>query len=574
MNPRHVWAVSATSTTVLIFSAWYWLILYHGKALQSIVYTPKVTPYGVYTSVWEVCIYHVWFLVLGSVVDGNSLLTQLARWQHHDRPGLEHRVHSDLRQVLTARPSADETTPSRNNDADFTAVTMPKSIEDGAENIVVAHSARTIFYHVIQTLLDERFEETGVRKLRIGTHSVQFGSFYRLLQTLPDATIEFVQMDFHPLHWTLDAQSVDVEAFRSCDLILVQHVFGVPLPQDPLLELGKRYNIPVMEDCVQSGSLYGSYQGHPGADLTLWSGGLDKIPSCLGGGFAYFRNTPHGNKLYQACRDRNEALPVDSWRDRALSIFKQFVHLAIAKNTLGIDNLLGFTGYAWLREHHGNAIPWYHIGLQVRKDKALAPFQHETSKFLRRPSTAQLLAMRYGVRKTLHYEKVARLEISQRAFLLSHIPSQYHHNLFPWMTAEVLLAHERNLGISEFTWVVAPDAASRRRFTQFLSDRFVIALINTTWEYNGDNIGKDICQRLVYLPNLNEMTQAQIKHVASVLTAWSEEEQLDDMSETPSKSTTAQATKITNSETRQEGIQLQVNPIVNVPEYIVTAQSS
>ena len=61
----------------------------------------------------------------------------------------------------------------------------------------------------------------------------------------------------------------------------------------------RRHNVPILEDCVQSGSLFGRYTGDPRSDVVMYSGGLDKTPQCFGAGFGYFRDSHFGNHLYE-----------------------------------------------------------------------------------------------------------------------------------------------------------------------------------------------------------------------------------------------------------------------------------
>ena len=104
-----------------------------------------------------------------------------------------------------------------------------------------------------------------------------------------NCSIEYYEIDLKEEDWTLDSDMIEEEDVASCDLIMCQHLFGLPFCQDKLFELGKKNNIPILEDCVQSGSLFGEYTGDPRSDVVMYSGGLDKTPQCFGAGFGYFR---------------------------------------------------------------------------------------------------------------------------------------------------------------------------------------------------------------------------------------------------------------------------------------------
>ena len=111
--------------------------------------------------------------------------------------------------------------------------------------------------------------------------------------------IEYYEIDLREEDWTLDSDSIDEAELASCDLIMCQHLFGLPFRQERLFEVGRRSGVPILEDCVQSGSLFGRYTGDPRSDVVMYSGGLDKTPQCFGAGFGYFRDSHFGNHLYE-----------------------------------------------------------------------------------------------------------------------------------------------------------------------------------------------------------------------------------------------------------------------------------
>ena len=65
------------------------------------------------------------------------------------------------------------------------------------------------------------------------------------------------------------------------------------------------------------------------------------------------------------------------------------INLMVAKNSFGINNLVGVIAYVFASER-GESIQWHSISLKFRKSKAVAAFQHAESAFLRKPSIFQL----------------------------------------------------------------------------------------------------------------------------------------------------------------------------------------
>ena len=124
------------------------------------------------------------------------------------------------------------------------------------------------------------------------------------------------------------------------------------------------------------------------------------------------------------------------------------INLMVAKNSFGVNNLLGVAAYV-LASERGESIKWYSLSLKFRKSKHSTPFQHAESAFLRRPSVFQLQSILHGLTaKKSHYGRIARREVEGRDLLLSSIPAEYHRKLFPWYTPEVLQLHRENQGIS------------------------------------------------------------------------------------------------------------------------------
>lgn len=302
------------------------------------------------------------------------------------------------------------------------------------------------------------------------------------------------------------------------------HVFGVPFNMDRLFQLGKKHGIPIMEDCVQSGSLFGKYKGNPLSDVVIFSGGLDKTPQCFGAGLGFFRDSPNGNYLYEKCSAYHDSLPLDTWEARFVSCFNQLLHLALSQNTCFFNSLVGLIAYVVLMER-GEAIKWYKLSIAIRKNKSFTPFQHAESGFLRRPSPYQLLSIRHGLLKKKQMSIASQREIEDRELLLSVIPSKYHRKLFPWYTPELLKRQRENFGIQEFCWVASPTPEERLEMMDFINDRFLITMINTTWsfhEFTKLPVAKDLNERLIYLPNNQHNSKRGIVRVGKVLTEYCE----------------------------------------------------
>ncbi len=65
--------------------------------------------------------------------------------------------------------------------------------------------------------------------------------------------------DVHPYTYNLDSQSIESKISSKTKAILVVHLAGNPADMDQIVELAKRYNLSIIEDCAQSFLTY--YKG-------------------------------------------------------------------------------------------------------------------------------------------------------------------------------------------------------------------------------------------------------------------------------------------------------------------------
>jgi dTDP-4-amino-4,6-dideoxygalactose transaminase len=61
-----------------------------------------------------------------------------------------------------------------------------------------------------------------------------------------------VYADVDPLSQTMDPRSLENAMTEATSAILVVHLFGLPADLDPILEIGRRRGVPVVEDCAQA----------------------------------------------------------------------------------------------------------------------------------------------------------------------------------------------------------------------------------------------------------------------------------------------------------------------------------
>lgn len=96
-----------------------------------------------------------------------------------------------------------------------------------------------------------------------------------------------VLVDVSPDSWCVDPSAVEASITTKTKAILAVHIYGNLCEMDTLLEIGKHYNIPVIEDAAEAiGSIYhGKYAGSMGAFGVFSFHGTKTITTGEGGMF-------------------------------------------------------------------------------------------------------------------------------------------------------------------------------------------------------------------------------------------------------------------------------------------------
>ncbi len=157
--------------------------------------------------------------------------------------------------------------------------------------------------------------------------------------------------------------------------ILVAHLFGALYDLDPLIEIARRHNLIVIEDCAQCFDGLG-YTGHPKADIAMFSFGPLKTATALGGALVRVKDPELRNKMHQF----QSTYPVQSRQVYFVRILK-FAALKIA--TTRVFMSLIYKVFALFNQDYEDA-----IGNSVRGVAKLG-----TAEKLRFQPSAALLAM-------------------------------------------------------------------------------------------------------------------------------------------------------------------------------------
>ena len=144
-----------------------------------------------------------------------------------------------------------------------------------------------------------------------------------------------VLVDSDPLTWNMNLQQVEEKITEHTKVILVVHIFGLPVDIDPLLEIAKKKNIKIIEDAAE---MHGqTYKGKPCGsfgDISTFSFYPNKHITTGEGGMI----VTNDEKLAEDCR---------SLRNLCFQPKKRFVHERFGWN-YRMTNLQAALGLAQL----------------------------------------------------------------------------------------------------------------------------------------------------------------------------------------------------------------------------------
>jgi perosamine synthetase len=89
--------------------------------------------------------------------------------------------------------------------------------------------------------------------------------------------------------------------------IVIAHLFGTRLHLDPVIQIARQHNLTIIEDCAQ-GFESCRYDGHPGADVTMFSFGPIKTITAFGGAVFCVRD----ERLLAQMQSLEQLYPVQS----------------------------------------------------------------------------------------------------------------------------------------------------------------------------------------------------------------------------------------------------------------------
>ncbi len=119
--------------------------------------------------------------------------------------------------------------------------------------------------------------------------------------------------------FNIDPRLIEKAITPKTKAIIVQHTFGYPAQMNAIVELAKKHNIKVIEDCAHSlGAKYNNQLVGTFGDAAILSFGRDKMISSVSGGATITSSTELAKKL--------EELSTTALENSVFSIFQNSIH--------------------------------------------------------------------------------------------------------------------------------------------------------------------------------------------------------------------------------------------------------
>lgn len=120
--------------------------------------------------------------------------------------------------------------------------------------------------------------------------------------------------------WNMDVEAVESKITDRTAAILPVHIYGHPVDMDPLVELGERYEVPIVEDAAEAhGSEYKGHKAGSLGDVSCFSFYANKLITCGEGGMV-------------VTDDEDVAKRARLLKDLAYSASRRYVHSDVGFN--------------------------------------------------------------------------------------------------------------------------------------------------------------------------------------------------------------------------------------------------
>ena len=144
-----------------------------------------------------------------------------------------------------------------------------------------------------------------------------------------------VYVDIKKETYNINPEKIEEKITSKTKAIIVQHTFGNPCEMDKIMEIARKHNLYVIEDCAHSlGAEYQNKKLGMIGDVAFFSFGRDKVISAVAGGMVVTNN----NKIGEKIKDFKNQMP---YPKRAL-IIRQILQPIITYKSLKLYYFFNF----------------------------------------------------------------------------------------------------------------------------------------------------------------------------------------------------------------------------------------
>jgi len=311
-------------------------------------------------------------------------------------------------------------------------------------------------------------------------------------------------LKFHKEYALIDPNLIEEKITEKTKAVLVTHLFGNPCDMDQILEVCKRRNIYLLEDCAHAfkseykGKSLGSF-----GDAAIFSTSPMKVPTTIGGGFVVIKD----EKIYE--KIRNDLYSNEEYRFHLKDLYKLFIFSLV---------------------YYLNSFPW-----------VFSILTSSVLKYLKTKNPGQLRKLFYSelisTKKFDPFERIrftnlqAKVGISQikRFDEMTAVRKKYAKIYEEYFSTSdsIKMIKEKEGGVNNYLYDIAVLTNDCSQFIDDAMKNGVFLMREDCWNCNNYDFSKDFVSnapvadnlqpKLVRLPNSSLLKEKQIHDIARKL---------------------------------------------------------
>jgi len=369
------------------------------------------------------------------------------------------------------------------------------------QEIVIGETARSLFYAFLVSL-DLKEDDIVI------TTPLQHYSFIRIYKAMKIKTLTVdMKTDGSGWDWETLFKHLTRDQQRRCRALIVTHMFGFNQAYDEMAQWCHDNDVIIFEDCIQGYTVY-QYHGHPLAHMSVFSGGMDKIPCTTKGGFAIVRHSVPS--LSKGVENVILNFPEPDWGKRLKDLASQWGYWFLISTKLGCFCIMVY-GLLFKGFRH------IHVISQYARSNFLKAYvgKFTVDRISWCPSIYHLKSMLIGIRRTDKYW-VDMLHESRQAFR-KILGEKYCNIVFPWQNGGDWLKEHANL---YFHCVMR----EREEACELMSDNGWLLMHQQAWDFAQQLPGHPepkyaqyLKHNLAYFTVTHQMLTSEMHDMANVI---------------------------------------------------------